>query len=274
MDYPDSHSVPDFNALLRLDGRGFVVLGAGDGMGRQAAHALAQCGAKVLCVDRDGRLAESIAKETGGCAEAADVTLRADMERVFSVAQRQYGQEFAGVIDIVGMATTAPLAELDDAAWTQQFDIVLRHAYLTIQLAGRALAARGGGSLTFVGSISGEVSVANQAAYGSAKAALHHLVRCAAHELGPANVRVNAVAPGFVRTPRLLKALSAEFWDGVASANPLRRVAIPADIAAALLFLSSDLARYVTANVLTLDGGVSAIAALPEFRVTRLPPKS
>jgi len=255
MNDPDSHTVPDFNALLRLDGRGFVVLGAGDGMGRQAAHALAQCGAKVLCVDRDRRLAETIASETGGSAEAADVTQRPDMERVFTAAQRQYGQDFAGVVDIVGMAHTAPLTEIDDAAWTQQFDINLRHAYLTIQLAGRALAARGAGSLTFVGSISGEVSVANQAAYGAAKAALHHLVRCAAHELGPANVRVNAVAPGFVRTPRLLKALSADFWDGVARANPLRRVAIPADIAAALLFLSSDLADMVVGHTLMVDGG-------------------
>jgi NAD(P)-dependent dehydrogenase (short-subunit alcohol dehydrogenase family) len=190
------------------------------------------------------------------------------MERVFARADTEFRGAFAGVIDIVGMATTAPLSAMDDGAWAGQFDIVLRHAYLTIQIGGQALARRGGGSLTFVGSISGAVSVANQAAYGAAKAALHHLVRCAAHELGPTGVRVNAVAPGFVRTPRLLKALSADFWEGVSRANPLRRVAIPADIAATLLFLASDLARYVTANILTLDGGTSAIAALPEFRVS------
>lgn len=269
MNYPDSHAVPDFTRLLRLDGRGFVVLGAGDGMGRQTVHALAQAGANVLSVDRDPALAEAIAHDAGGISLAADVTARADMERVFAMADSQFGKSFAGVVDIVGMATTAPLSEIDDAMWTRQFDIVLRHAYLTIQLAGSALARRGGGALTFVGSISGEVSVAHQAAYGTAKAALHHLVRCAAHELGPAGVRVNAVAPGFVRTPRLLKALSDEFWERVSVANPLRRVAIPADIAAALLFLSSDLARYVTANVMTLDGGTSSIAALPEFRVSR-----
>jgi NAD(P)-dependent dehydrogenase (short-subunit alcohol dehydrogenase family) len=269
MIYPDSTAVPDFMSLLQLDGRGFVVLGAGDGMGRQTAHALAQCGARVLCVDRDLALAEAVARETGGTPIAADVTKRADMERIFSAADVDFRDRFAGVVDIVGMATTAPLVEMDDAAWAGQFDIVLRHAYLTIQLGGQALAKLGGGSLTFVGSISGEVSVANQAAYGAAKAALHHLVRCAAHELGPSGVRVNAVAPGFVRTPRLLRALSPEFWEGVSRANPLRRVAIPADIAAALLFLTSDLARYVTANVLTLDGGTSSIAALPEFRVPR-----
>jgi len=269
MNYPDSHAVPDFASLLRHEGRAFVLLGAGDGMGRQTAHALGQCGARVLCVDHDLSLAEVVAREVGGIPMAADVTQRADMQRVFATAEAEFGERFAGVVDIVGMATTAPLAEMDDAAWTAQFDIVLRHAYLAIQLGGQALAKRGVGSLTFVGSISGEVSVANQAAYGTAKAALHHLVRCAAHELGPSGVRVNAVAPGFVRTPRLLKALSTEFWEGVSRANPMRRVAVPADVAAALLFLTSDLARYVTANVLTLDGGTSSVAALPEFRVSR-----
>jgi NAD(P)-dependent dehydrogenase (short-subunit alcohol dehydrogenase family) len=117
--------------------------------------------------------------------------------------------------------------------------------------------------MTFIGSISGCVSVSNQAAYGTAKAALHHLVRCSAHELGPHRVRVNGIAPGFVRTPRLLARLNEEFWDRVAGVNPLRRVAVPAEIAAAVLFLCSDLASYVTGNVMTLDGGTSNAAALP-----------
>jgi len=102
-----------------------------------------------------------------------------------------------------------------------------------------------------------------------AKAALHHLVRCSAHELGPRGVRVNAVAPGFVRTPRLLKALAGEFWDQVGETNPLGRVAIPADIASAILFLCSDLASYVTGNVLTLDGGAHFVPPFPELRLGR-----
>jgi NAD(P)-dependent dehydrogenase (short-subunit alcohol dehydrogenase family) len=158
---------------------------------------------------------------------------------------------------------------MGDEMWNQQFDIVLRHAYLAIQMGGAALAKRGGGSMVFAGSISGEVSVENQAAYGTAKAALHHLVRCAAHELGPSGVRVNAVAPGFVRTPRLLSRLDEDFWGSVASVNPLRRVAIPADIAKAILFLSSDLASYTTGNILTLDGGTHFVAALPTIKPLR-----
>ena len=263
MTYPDSAAVPDYSSQLRLDGRGFVVLGAGDGMGRQTCHALAQAGAAVLCVDRDMALAEAVAVEVGGTAAVADVTVRADMERTFALAEARFGRSFSGVVDIVGVAQIGALADMDDAGWARQFDMVLRHAYLTIQLGGTALGRRGGGTLVFVGSISGLVSVGNQAAYGTAKAALHHLVRCSAHELGPRGVRVNAVAPGFVRTPRLLERLNESFWNSVAESNPLRRVAVPAEVASTILFLCSDLAQYVTANILTLDGGTSAVAALP-----------
>lgn len=265
MKYPDSAAVPDYRGFLSLEGRGFVVLGAGDGMGRQTCHALAQAGAKVLCVDRDPELASGIAREVSGIAVSADVTLRSDMERVFQRAGEAFGPNLRGVVDIVGVAQIGALADVADDDWNRQFDIVLRHAYLTIQLGGAALASRGGGTLVFVGSISGLVSVARQAAYGTAKAALHHLVRCSAHELGPRGVRVNAVAPGFVRTPRLLSRLSESFWDTVSEVNPLRRVAVPSDIAGAILFLCSDLSGYVTANILTLDGGTSSVASVPQI---------
>lgn len=265
MKYPDSAAIPSYRDFLSLHGRGFIVLGAGDGMGRQTCHALAQAGAKVLCVDRDPELAQGVAREVSGIAVSADVTVRADMERVFQLAAEAFGRSLRGVVDIVGVAQIGALTDIADDDWDRQFDIVLRHAYLTIQLGGAALATRGGGSMVFVGSISGLVSVARQAAYGTAKAALHHLVRCSAHELGPRGVRVNAVAPGFVRTPRLLNRLSESFWDTVSEVNPLRRVAIPADVASAILFLCSDLAGYVTANILTLDGGTSSVAALPQI---------
>jgi NAD(P)-dependent dehydrogenase (short-subunit alcohol dehydrogenase family) len=264
--YPDSKAVPEYTKLLRLDGRGYLVRGAGDGIGRQTCHALAQSGAQVLCVDREEALAQNVASEVSGIPVVADVTSREDMQRVVESATSSFGKRFAGVIDIVGIASIGELNAMDDQAWDSQFDLVLRHAWLAIQLGGAALAERGGGSMVFVGSISGLVSVAKQAAYGAAKAALHHLVRCAAHELGSRGVRVNAVAPGFVRTPRLLSRLSENFWDQVSQSNPLGRVAIPADVASAILYLASDLSGYVTANVLTLDGGTHAIAALPEIR--------
>jgi NAD(P)-dependent dehydrogenase (short-subunit alcohol dehydrogenase family) len=265
MKYPDSNAVPDYNKLSRLDGRGFVVLGGGDGIGRQTCHALAQAGARVMCVDREPSLAEAVAAEVGGIPVAGDVTVRGDMIRIFEQARKEFGDTVRGIVDIVGIATIGKIGEATEETWDRQFDVVLRHAYLAIQIGGDLLAARGGGTMVFVGSISGVVSVAKQAIYGTAKAALHHLVRCAAHELGVQQIRVNAIAPGFVRTPRLLERLSAQFWTQVSDANPLRRVAVPADIAAAVLYLSSDLAGYVTGNVVTLDGGMNFVAALPEL---------
>jgi len=261
--------VPDYRQQLTLEGRGFIVLGAGDGIGRQCCHALAQAGAKLLCVDRDEQLAARVASEVRGVPASGDVIRRADVERLVSMASEQFGSSFHGIVDIVGMAMTRPLASFDDAAWDSQFDVVLRHAYLALQIGGGALAANGRGTLVFVGSMSGSVSVASQAAYGSAKAALHHLVRCAAHELGAQNVRVNAVAPSFVCTPRLLQVIPKETWDRIAERNPLKRVATPAEIASAILFLASDLASYVTGHVLAVDGGMSLVAALPEFSLVR-----
>jgi NAD(P)-dependent dehydrogenase (short-subunit alcohol dehydrogenase family) len=265
--YPDSNVVPAYSTMLGLADRGFIVFGAGEGIGRQACHALSQVGARVVCVDRDAALAERVAEEVQGFPATADVTQRAELERVFALADEGFGSSFSGIVDIVGMAQIGRIVSIDDDAWSRQFDIVLRHVYLTLQLAGPRLQARGGGTMVYVGSISGMVSVPSQAAYGTAKAALHHLVRCAAHELGPTGIRVNAIAPGVVRTPRLLKGLDEEFWRRLSDLNPLRRVAIPAEIAAAILFLASDLSSYVTGNVLTLDGGVSNVAVIPDFRL-------
>jgi 3alpha(or 20beta)-hydroxysteroid dehydrogenase len=264
----DNSTVPAFASLLRLEGRGVVVLGAGQGIGRQVAHALAQCGAQVLCVDSDAVRGERVAAEVGGSALTADVTRREDVERVFGEARLRLGRVQA-VVDIVGIAMLKPLAAFDDAAWDSQFDVVLRHAWLTLQIGGAALREGGGGSMAFVGSLAGLQSVRDQVAYGTAKAALHHLVRGMASELARDNIRVNAVAPGFIRTPRLEVLLAPDQWQLVEAAIPLGRAALPYEIAAPLLFLVSDLSSHVTGQVLAIDGGLGNQAALPPLRFGR-----
>jgi NAD(P)-dependent dehydrogenase (short-subunit alcohol dehydrogenase family) len=109
--------------------------------------------------------------------------------------------------------------------------------------------------MSFVASVSGLTSAPQHAAYGAAKAGLLSLVRTAATELGPAGVRVNAVAPGGVLTPRWGPKFSPEIRARTEAVIPLRRMAVPDDIANALLFLSSDLASFITGQVLTVDGG-------------------
>lgn len=256
---------PDFLSLLRLDGRGFVVLGAGQGIGEQTVHALAQAGAKVLCVDRDEELAREVARVAGGVPCAADVTARGDMQRVFDTARESFGRVH-GMVDIIGVAGIKPLADVDDESWGRQFDIVLRHAYLAIQIGGEMMAADGGGSIAFVGSMSGDRAVPNQTAYGVSKAALHHLVRCAGAEYARRGVRINAVAPGYVRTPRLNQRLGEDAWDAIGKVIPIGRPANPEEIAGPLLFLASDLSAHMTGQVVAVDGGAGVMATLPDVK--------
>ena len=253
----DDTPVPDYPALLRLDGRRVVVIGAGLGIGRQTAHALTAVGARVCCVDIDRERAEDVASEVGGVACVADATTREGSAQLFDDTIGELGG-LDGVVDIVGMARYAALVDLDDEDWDWHFDIVLRHAYLAMQVGGRALAAGGGGAMVFVASVSGLTSAPRHAAYGAAKAGLMSLVRTGAVELGRDGVRVNAVAPGVVWTPRVSQFLGDEGRARNVANTPLGRVAQPADIAATILFLMSDLSSYVTGQTLVVDGGVGA----------------
>ena len=256
----------DYRSLLTLDGRGFVVLGAGDGIGAQVSHALAQCGARVICVDIVEERAKAVAEAVGGFSCVADVTRSEGMATVFKEAQTRLGV-IRGIVDVIGMARIKPIAEFTDDDFEWQLGIVLRHALYTLRSAAAAMPE--GGPVTFVGSLSGNRVVSNQIMYGTAKAALHHLIRGAALELGARGIRVNAVAPGFIRTPRLLQLLDAAQWQEIDHHVPTGRAATPEEIAAALLFLSSDMAAHVNGVVMPLDGGVSVTAALPNLQFGR-----
>jgi NAD(P)-dependent dehydrogenase (short-subunit alcohol dehydrogenase family) len=179
------------------------------------------------------------------------------VERAVTEARRQLGR-IDGLVDIVGMARYQEILDTTDEDWDWTFGIVLRHAFLFSQAAGRVMADDGGGVMTFVASVSGITSAPHHAAYGAAKSALMSWVRTLAVELGPKGIRANAVAPGVVWTPRVSKYLGEEGEKRNIANTPLRRVAQPADIAAALLFLSSDLSSYITGQTLVVDGGVGA----------------
>ena len=257
-------NIIDHLAQSSLQDRGFVLLGSGGGgIGPAVARAIAGAGGQVLCVDISGSEASRVAESVGGVAMAADVRKRSDVEAVFEKAKQIFGPRFHGVVDIVAVGMVAPIEACDDDALDWQIGIVFRHALLALQYRTPLLAENGGGSFTFVGSRAGLRPIPNQAVYGSMKAALHHLVRTAAMELGPRNIRVNAVSPGFVMTTRLKQALSPEDWEKVAATNPLRRMAEPDDIAKAILFMCSSLASYVTGNIMVLDGaGDNNVASL------------
>jgi NAD(P)-dependent dehydrogenase (short-subunit alcohol dehydrogenase family) len=253
----DDTPVPQYRDLVRLDGRGFVVVGAGQGIGRQTSHALAQAGAKLFLIDNQQELAKEIADEVKGTPWSADARDRGEVERAIKEARKTLGR-IHGLVDIVGMAKWGELLDVSDEDFDWTFGMVLRHAFLFSQAAGRAMAEDGGGVMTFVASVSGITSAPKHAPYGAAKAGLMSWVRTLAVELGPKGIRANAVAPGGVLTPRVSQLLSDEMKEAAAKNVPLMRMAVPSDIASAILFLSSDLASFVSGATLIVDGGVEA----------------
>ena len=252
----DDTPVPDYANRLRLDGRRFVVIGAGQGIGRQVSHALAANGARLMTVDVDPDLAGDIAAEVDAVVWSGDATDRDDVERMFADATRDLGG-VDGFVDIVGISRFIDLVDITDEDWNWHFDMSLRHAFLAMQYGAKAMADHGG-TMVFVASASGITSAPRHAAYGAAKAGLMSLVRSGAVELGPLGIRVNAVAPGVGWTPRVSGYLGDEGKARNSENSPLRRVALPQDIASALLFFASDLADYVTGQTLSVDGGVGA----------------
>jgi NAD(P)-dependent dehydrogenase (short-subunit alcohol dehydrogenase family) len=266
----DKSAVPNYLDELRLDKKVFVVIGAGQGIGRQSAHALSQAGATVICVGRGQAMIDSVAHEIGGVAVCADATVRGDVEALFDRVLTDRGR-VDGVVDILGQPIIKPLSSVSDEDWQNQFDLVLRHAFLATQIGSKAIAASGqGGSLTLVGSMAGLDAVKNHTLYGTAKAALHHFARSAAAELGPQGIRVNVVAPAFTRTPKLEGRLTELQWRKIESYYPLGAAATTSDIARVVLFLASGLSSHVSGQILAADGGLTAKAALYDYELAQI----
>ncbi|WP_322046560.1 SDR family NAD(P)-dependent oxidoreductase [Paraburkholderia sp. J67] len=247
---------------MRQDGKGYVVLGVGSGIGGEVCRAFREAGAELVCVDLQAEVAEKAAASVQGTPVVADVTRRADMEKVFAVAKQQFGARFAGVIDVVGITVPSEITALDDTQIGTQFDLVFRHALLAMQIAAPLLAENGGGNIIVVGSLAGLRSTRRAALYGAAKAALHHLVMYASDEFGPAGVRVNGVAPGRIAASGTFQS-NPETIARIEGAIPLRRMGVPSEIAGVALFLASGLASYVTGNIIVADGGIRHVSALP-----------
>ncbi|MGO4689628.1 SDR family NAD(P)-dependent oxidoreductase [Glaciibacter sp. 2TAF33] len=242
---------------FRLDGRRIVVLGAGLGMGRESAIAAQQLGASVFSVDLDAERAKATAEIVGGGYAAVDVT---DRDAVIALADRVSNElgTVDGVVDVVGMAAWHPVDQTPADVRERMF--ALNYVQALHVLEAFTPQMTDGGTFAFVSSVSGVRGAQGHSAYGSAKAALIALVRSAAVELAPKGIRVNAVAPGVILTPRTQGSLFAdpEFIAAQEASTPMGRFGETADIAGALMFFTAAASAYVTGQNLVVDGGVDA----------------
>lgn len=248
--------------MFDLSGKVAVVTGSSRGIGRAIAIALASCGAKVVVTSRKSDACESVAQEItkdGGIAIAAACNV-SDKVQVSNLVKETHAQ--LGPIDILvcNAATNpvyGPMAELEDAAIDKIFATNVRSPVWLINMVAPHMVEVGGGSIILLSSIAGLAGSKNIGAYAVSKAADAQLARNYAVELGPKNVRVNAIAPGLIRTD-FAKAL----WEGeegkvFAERTPLGRLGEPEDIAGVAAFLASDAAKFVTGQVIVADGGVT-----------------
>lgn len=255
--------------MARLAGRTCLVTGAGRGIGRAVAGALAAEGARVHLVDRDpGTLAEAVrsVRAAGGDAtgHALDVTDRAALARAVEAAKAA-GPIHALVNNAAVNPPPAPLWEESDEDWDRTLAVNLSAVRDASRLVAPGMIAAGGGRIVHLASVQGFVSSGLCGSYNAAKGALIALTKSMAVELGPHGVLVNAVAPGFVRTPMSVvdgvdETDTPEFrrWYLDRGRIPLRRAGEPEDVAGSVVFLCSDLCRWMTGAVLVVDGGMTA----------------
>ncbi|MGW7685555.1 SDR family NAD(P)-dependent oxidoreductase [Kribbella sp. NPDC054772] len=240
--------------LFRLDGKHAVVIGAGSGIGRESALALAAHGARVTCADRD----LAAARETAGTELAAyelDVLDDAAIERAVA--------ELGPVDVLVFTAATNVRKRILDYS-SAEFDRVvalnLRASFQLVRLFGKGMAERGSGSIIGFSSIRGTTVEPGQSVYAATKAGLVQLLRTAAAELGPSGIRANAIAPGVVETPLTAQIKADQSWyEAYARKGALGRWAQPSELAGAVVYLASDAASFVTGSVLAVDGGWTAV---------------
>ncbi|WP_085316727.1 SDR family NAD(P)-dependent oxidoreductase [Derxia lacustris] len=249
--------------LFDLSGQVALVTGAARGLGRAIAETLAAQGAAVIVSDIDGAGCAAVAEALvarGACALdiACDV---ASIEQLDRLVERALA--FAGRIDLLvcNAGIEGPVGPLDaatDADWQRVMDINLRGPAALTSRVIPGMAARGGGSVVLMSSIAGLRGNRAIGLYGLSKAALAQLARNLAVEWGPRGVRVNAIAPGLVRTPLAAGLIADEaFMARRLAATPLRRVGEPDEIAGVVAMLASRAGGFITGHTLVVDGGTT-----------------
>ncbi len=245
-----------------LTGKTAVVTGSTRGLGRAFARALAEAGAAVVIVGRDREAASEVEAELTALGArvavvSADVTVRADVERLLRESVEAFGRVDI-LVNNAGACIHKPTLEVTDEEWRSVMGVNLDGLFIASQVFGRHMIDAGGGTIVNVGSMSG--AIVNrpqwQPAYNASKAAVHHLTRSLAAEWAPSNVRVNAIAPGYMHTD-MAPIHEERFQRHWIEDAPQQRAGEPHELGPAMVFLASDASSFMTGSVLTIDGGYS-----------------
>ncbi len=240
-----------------LEGHRAIITGGGSGIGRATCRRMAAEGAQVAVFDLDGPSAELVAKEIGGTAHQVDVGDPEAMKATVDAAAAELGG-LSIIYNNAGTAAFNRLADIEPAEWDRVLRVNLTGVWAGIRAAVPHLLAGGRGSIVSTASISGTRPAAGESPYSATKAGVAALTASAALEYGP-TVRVNAVSPGMIRTT--MTAPMLEFMPDQEGRfqrdTPVGRVGEPEDIADVVVFLCSDLARFITGQNLVVDGGLT-----------------
>ncbi len=240
---------------MSFQDRVVVVTGASRGIGRAIAEAFAKEGAKVACVATTLPNAQATADAVGGRAYACDVSDAAQVSDTFDRIAEEMGT-VAVLVNNAGITRDTLLVRMKDEDWDRVLDVNLKGAFLCTRAVSKGMMKARAGRIVNVSSIIGDTGNAGQANYAASKAGLLGLTKSVAKELGARGVTCNAVAPGFIET-EMTHGLPAEFKAHVEKTAPAGRLGRAEDVAAAVLFLASDAAAYITGQTLTVDGGLT-----------------
>ena len=257
---------------MRFSNRRAVVVGGAGGIGGAVVERLAHEGAHVVVVDREPARTHALAAAVGGTALVGDMAVAGDVARLVAAV---------GAVDVLVLSTLSvtsdDLVRTDEAAWRADLEGTLHPAFLCARALLPGMIERGRGAIVNISSVNADSYIGNEA-YSAAKAALDSLTRSIATRYGRHGIRCNSVAPGTIATAAWNARLDREpdLLDRLARWYPVGRIGTPAEVAAAVAFLASDEASFITGVTLRVDGGLLAGLGLmaEELLVESRPPSS
>jgi len=240
---------------FRLDGKVAVVTGGNRGLGEAFARALAEAGARVAIAARDHAKSEAVAAELGLLAVRTDITEPADVRAMLDAVTGALGP-IDVLVNNAGACFHAPALEVSEDQWREVWDVNVDGLWNCSRIVGAQMVERGSGTIINIGSISGMIvnRPQMQPAYNASKAAVHQLTKSLAAEWAPHGVRVNALAPGYVKT-EMAPVDRPEFQRHWVEDVPMQRYATPEEISPSVVYLASDASSFMTGSVLVVDGG-------------------